>query len=98
MDFKSYCDSFCSVSYFLYCTDFYCRHHGSVTSGSSTDVNNIINQAVYDAEKIVGFPTSYLSLRALLSNELSAVALHLRKLVQTKHPLIKTTRYLNVLL
>nr|CAB3264764.1 decaprenyl-diphosphate synthase subunit 2 [Phallusia mammillata] len=64
----------------------------SITNGLTKDSNQAINKAVYDAEKIVGFPTSFLSLRALLSNELSAVALHLRKLVRTNHPLIKTAR------
>lgn len=51
-----------------------------------------INRAVSDAEKIVGYPTSFLSLRCLLSDEMSNVALHMRKLVGTKHPLLKTAR------
>ena len=49
-------------------------------------------KAVSDAEKIVGYPTSFMSLRCLLSDELSNVALHMRKLVGTKHPLLKTAR------
>lgn len=51
-----------------------------------------ISKAVSDAEKIVGYPTSFLSLRCLLSDELSNIALHMRKLVGTKHPLLKTAR------
>ena len=50
------------------------------------------NKAVSEAEKIVGYPTSFLSLRCLLSDELSNVALQMRKLVGTKHPLLKTAR------
>ena len=50
-------------------------------------------KAVSDAEKIVGYPTSFMSLRCLLSDELSNVALHMRKLVGTKHPLLKTARF-----
>ena len=52
-----------------------------------------LSKAVSDAEKIVGYPTSFLSLRCLLSDEMSNVALHMRKLVGTKHPLLKTARY-----
>lgn len=45
-----------------------------------------------DAEKIVGYPTSFMSLRCLLSDELSNVAMHVRKLVGTQHPLLNTAR------
>uniref|UniRef100_A0A672PMT1 Prenyl (decaprenyl) diphosphate synthase, subunit 2 n=1 Tax=Sinocyclocheilus grahami TaxID=75366 RepID=A0A672PMT1_SINGR len=50
-------------------------------------------KVVSDAEKIVGYPTSFMSLRCLLSDELSNVAMHVRKLVGTKHPLLSTARY-----
>lgn len=46
-----------------------------------------------DAEKIVGYPTSFVSLRCLLSDELSNVAMHVRKLVGTQHPLLNTARF-----
>lgn len=49
-------------------------------------------QAVSEAEKIVGYPTSFMSLRCLLSDELANVAIQMRKLVGTKHPLLKTAR------
>jgi len=52
------------------------------------------NRAVSDAEKIVGYPTSYLSLRCLLSDEISNIAVHVRKLVGTSHPLLKTAKRL----
>lgn len=50
------------------------------------------NKAVSEAEKIVGYPTSFLSLRWLLSDEIANVALHLRKLVGSNHPLLKTAK------
>ncbi|XP_052872955.1 all trans-polyprenyl-diphosphate synthase PDSS2-like [Anopheles cruzii] len=52
------------------------------------------NRAVSEAEKIVGYPTSFLSLRWLLSDEIANVALHLRKLVGSNHPLLKTAKSL----
>ncbi|XP_030892704.1 decaprenyl-diphosphate synthase subunit 2-like [Leptonychotes weddellii] len=50
------------------------------------------NQVVSDAEKIVGYPTSFMSLRCLLSDELSNIAMQVRKLVGTQHPLLTTAR------
>uniref|UniRef100_A0ABM0M5Z4 Uncharacterized protein LOC102803371 n=1 Tax=Saccoglossus kowalevskii TaxID=10224 RepID=A0ABM0M5Z4_SACKO len=50
------------------------------------------SKAVSEAEKLVGYPTSFMSLRCLLSDELSNVALQVRKLVGTNHPLLKTAR------
>lgn len=50
------------------------------------------SQVVSEAEKIVGYPTSFLSLRCLLSDELSNIAMQVRKLVGTKHPLLNTAR------
>uniref|UniRef100_A0A2I2ZWL5 Decaprenyl diphosphate synthase subunit 2 n=1 Tax=Gorilla gorilla gorilla TaxID=9595 RepID=A0A2I2ZWL5_GORGO len=50
------------------------------------------NQVVSEAEKIVGYPTSFMSLRCLLSDELSNIAMQVRKLVGTQHPLLITAR------
>lgn len=50
------------------------------------------NRAVSEAEKIVGYPTSFLNLRWLLSDEVANVALHLRKLIGSNHPLLKTAK------
>ncbi|XP_026468834.1 decaprenyl-diphosphate synthase subunit 2-like [Ctenocephalides felis] len=52
------------------------------------------SRAVSEAEKVVGYPTSFLSLRWLLSDEIANVALHLRKLVGSNHPLLKTAKSL----
>ncbi|XP_039207053.1 all trans-polyprenyl-diphosphate synthase PDSS2 isoform X2 [Crotalus tigris] len=48
------------------------------------------SKVVSEAEKIVGYPTSFMSLRCLLSDELSNIAMQLRKLVGTNHPLLNT--------
>lgn len=50
------------------------------------------DRVVSEAEKIVGYPTSFLNLRWLLSDEIANVALHLRKLVGSSHPLLKTAK------
>lgn len=52
------------------------------------------NRAVSEAEKIVGYPTSFLSLRWLLSDEIANIALHLRRLIGSNHPLLKTAKSL----
>ncbi|XP_067099613.1 decaprenyl-diphosphate synthase subunit 2 [Osmerus mordax] len=67
--------------------------HGkrNISLFSNTSPSNW-NKVVSDAEKIVGYPTSFMSLRCLLSDELSNVAMHVRKLVGTKHPLLNTAR------
>ncbi|CAK6962071.1 decaprenyl-diphosphate synthase subunit 2 [Scomber scombrus] len=54
------------------------------------------SKVVSDAEKIVGYPTSFMSLRCLLSDELSNVAMHVRKLVGTQHPLLNTASQRNL--
>ncbi|KAM4542104.1 all trans-polyprenyl-diphosphate synthase PDSS2 [Odontesthes bonariensis] len=58
------------------------------SSSGSSDWSKVVS----DAEKIVGYPTSFMSLRCLLSDELSNVAMHVRKLVGTQHPLLNTAR------
>lgn len=47
-----------------------------------------------NAEKIVGYPTSFLNLRYLVSDEVAHFASLLRKLMLTKHPLISTAQRL----
>ena len=39
------------------------------------------NRAVSSAEKMVGYPTSYMSLRALMNDDLTNMAVHFRKLI-----------------
>uniref|UniRef100_A0A336LS10 CSON013481 protein n=1 Tax=Culicoides sonorensis TaxID=179676 RepID=A0A336LS10_CULSO len=69
---------------------FYCNEKLAIKSEQKHDWN----RAVSEAEKIVGYPTSFLSLRWLLSDEIANVALHLRQLVGSNHPLLKTAKNL----
>lgn len=50
------------------------------------------NRAISDAERIVGYPTSFLNLRWILNDEVANVAMHLRKIMGTNHPLLKTAK------
>ncbi|GCC30478.1 hypothetical protein chiPu_0008929 [Chiloscyllium punctatum] len=65
-----------------------CRSHMLYSTVSPSSWTKVVSEA----EKIVGYPTSFMSLRCLLSDELSNIALHVRKLVGTRHPLISTAR------
>ncbi|KAI0231101.1 Decaprenyl-diphosphate synthase subunit 2 [Lamellibrachia satsuma] len=66
---------------------------GSSKNESNADKNvQGWKKAVSEAEKIVGYPTSFMSLRCLLSDELSNVAIQMRKLVGTGHPLLQIAR------
>ncbi|XP_045532674.1 all trans-polyprenyl-diphosphate synthase PDSS2-like [Pieris brassicae] len=47
-----------------------------------------------EAEQIVGYPTSFLNLRWLFNDEIANTAIHLRKLVGTNHPLLKSAKNL----
>ncbi|XP_066535506.1 decaprenyl-diphosphate synthase subunit 2 [Hoplias malabaricus] len=75
----------------LVCLGSVVRGRRSLSIFSSPSPSNW-TKVVSDAEKIVGYPTSFMSLRCLLSDELSNVAMHVRKLVGTKHPLLNTAR------
>lgn len=67
-------------------------YHNNVQNAAKPVPKHDWNRAVSEAEKIVGYPTSFLSLRWLLSDEIANVALHLRKLVGSNHPLLKTAK------
>lgn len=55
-------------------------------------VDSSSSSALNEAEKIVGYPTSFLNLRWLLSDEIANVGLHIRKLLGTKHPLLNAAK------
>ncbi|XP_053315603.1 all trans-polyprenyl-diphosphate synthase PDSS2 [Spea bombifrons] len=71
-------------------SSYYANRKISLFSGSPSASQ--WSKVVSDAEKIVGYPTSFMSLRCLLSDELSNIAMQVRKLVGTKHPLLNTAR------
>ncbi|XP_028414709.1 decaprenyl-diphosphate synthase subunit 2-like [Dendronephthya gigantea] len=58
------------------------------SSGSSSKLDNLASAA----EKVVGYQTNLL--RCLLSDEVSNVLVHSKKLVGSRHPLLKTARNL----
>ncbi|XP_021194518.3 all trans-polyprenyl-diphosphate synthase PDSS2 [Helicoverpa armigera] len=51
---------------------------------------------ITEAEQIVGYPTSFLNLRWLFNDEIASTAIHLRKLVGTNHPVLKSAKNLLV--
>ncbi|CAG9136018.1 unnamed protein product [Plutella xylostella] len=53
-----------------------------------TNWSNIIREA----EKVVGYPTSFMNLRCLLSDEFANMALYLRKLVGSNHLVMQTAK------
>lgn len=69
------------------------KSHKCGAHGNSINRYDTRNTALEEAEKVVGYPTSLLNLRWLLSDELANMGLHLRKLVGTRHPLLDTIRY-----
>ncbi|XP_038823682.1 all trans-polyprenyl-diphosphate synthase PDSS2-like isoform X2 [Salvelinus namaycush] len=79
----------------LKCIGLLNRGQRNISIFSNATPSNL-NKVVSDAEKIVGYPTSFMSLRCLLSDELSNVAMHVRKLVGTKHPLLSTASQRNL--
>ncbi|XP_045533561.1 all trans-polyprenyl-diphosphate synthase PDSS2-like [Pieris brassicae] len=50
------------------------------------------SKVIKEAEKIVGYPTSFMNLRWLLSDEFANLAMHLRKIVGSNHPIMKTAK------
>lgn len=52
----------------------------------------IQDTSISEAERVVGYPTSFLNLRWLLSDEVANIAFHLRKLLGTNHPLLSIAR------
>ncbi|XP_011563391.3 all trans-polyprenyl-diphosphate synthase PDSS2 [Plutella xylostella] len=50
------------------------------------------SKVIRDAEKIVGYPTSFMNLRWLLSDEFANMASYLRKLVGSNHPILQTAK------
>ncbi|GBP78967.1 Decaprenyl-diphosphate synthase subunit 2 [Eumeta japonica] len=50
------------------------------------------DEIIREAESIVGYPTSFMNLRWLLSDEFANMALYLRKLVGSNHPILQTAK------
>lgn len=54
---------------------------------------NGYSSAVKQAEKVIGYPTSFMNLRWIINDEIANIASHIRKLIATKHPILKNARY-----
>ena len=52
------------------------------------------NRAVASAENLVGFPTSAIQLRSLLTDDVTSMSGHLRKLMGSDHPILRTLKRL----
>ena len=52
------------------------------------------NRAVSEAEKLVGYPTSLVSVRALMDDDFANIAVHMRKLIGSDHPVLHTVKRL----
>lgn len=63
-------------------------HLKQFTRSHKCSLKNIL----HEAEKLVGYSTSFLNLRWLLSDELANIAMHFRKLIGSRHPMIDTAR------
>lgn len=55
---------------------------------------NSWNRSVSEAEKLVGYPTSLMSVRALMEDDFANVAVHMRKLIGSEHPVLHTIKRL----
>jgi len=64
----------------------------NISFGKHLSSNNEWTKILSKAEKIVGYPTSFLNLKYLVSDEVANFANIFRKLMQTKHPLLKMAR------
>ena len=58
------------------------------------NINKNLSKILSHAEKVVGYPTSFLNLRYLVSDEVANFANLIRKLIKTNHPLINIARQL----
>ncbi|CAK1548840.1 unnamed protein product [Leptosia nina] len=80
---------------------FYCQKRFETTVASLTKDEILIllrppftnwSNAIREAEKVVGYPTSFMNLRCLLSDEFANLALYLRKLVGSNHLVMQTAK------
>ena len=85
-----------------FCHTFVCSLHCSTTAPQQSQNNFRIplprqhewNRAVASAENLVGFPTSAIQLRSLLTDDVTSMSGHLRKLMGSDHPILRTLKRL----
>lgn len=52
-----------------------------------------LSQHLLNAERLVGYPASLLGLKHVLGDELAVLASHLKRLIGSRHPVVKTARW-----
>lgn len=55
------------------------------------------SNSIKEAERVVGYSTSFLNLRWLLNDEIANTAMYMKKLTGTEHPLLKVAKYVIIL-
>ncbi|KRT82649.1 hypothetical protein AMK59_3750 [Oryctes borbonicus] len=68
------------------------QSYSTYASGNPKLEEQTWSTSISEAEKVVGYPTSFLNLRWLLSDEVANIASHLRKLLGTNHPLLSIAK------
>ena len=71
-----------------------CLSKGVHSLPASFTKKNSWNRSVSDAEKLVGYPTSLMSVRALMDDDFANIAVHMRKLIGSEHPVLHTVKRL----
>jgi len=71
-----------------------CLIKGVHSLPASFTKKNSWNRSVSDAEKLVGYPTSLMSVRALMDDDFANIAVHMRKLIGSEHPVLHTVKRL----
>ncbi|KAF9416166.1 hypothetical protein HW555_006418 [Spodoptera exigua] len=71
-----------------------CRRCSGLGLGRQEEID--WRDVITEAEQIVGYPTSFLNLRWLFNDEIASTAIHLRKLVGSNHPVLKSAKNLLV--
>ncbi|KYN21677.1 PREDICTED: decaprenyl-diphosphate synthase subunit 2-like [Trachymyrmex cornetzi] len=67
-------------------------HFNNVNRAETVSQKRDWNKIMSEAAKIVGYPTSSLSIRELLRDEIANAALHLEKLVGSNYPVLKISK------
>ena len=91
--FAEYCQSGVGLDYFS-SVEVSCLPLQRATSTASSIKKNSWNRAVSDAEELVGYPTSLMSVRALMDDDFANIAVHMRKLIGSEHPVLHTVKRL----
>lgn len=54
--------------------------------------NTEYSRAIAEAERLVGYNSSFMNLRYIFNDEMASVGLQLRKILGSNHPLLRTAK------